>query len=68
MENIIKKERKKLKLSQTALAEKLNVSRQTIYSLETKKFSPSAVLAMKLSKIFSLKTEDLFQLETSDYS
>jgi len=68
MENIIKKERKKLKLSQSALAEKLNVSRQTIYSLETKKFSPSAVLAMKLSKIFRLKTEELFQLETSDYS
>jgi len=68
MENIIKKERKKLKLSQTALAEKLDVSRQTIYSLETRKFSPSAVLAMKLSKIFNLKTEDLFHLETSDYS
>ncbi len=68
MKNIIKKERKKLKLSQTALANKLNVSRQTIYSLETKKFCPSAVIAMKLAKIFSLKTEDVFQLETSDYS
>jgi putative transcriptional regulator len=47
--------------SQADLAEKLNVSRQTVNALETGRYDPSLPLAFAIAKLFKLKIEDVFQ-------
>jgi len=64
--NNIKEERKKIGLTQDQLAKKINVSRQTINSIEKNRYVPSTVLALKLSNVFSKAVGDLFQLEDGD--
>ena len=58
--NLLKEYREKAGLSQEKLAEKLEVSRQTIISIEGGKYVPSLELALKLAKLFRCKVEDLF--------
>ena len=66
MKNSIKVERARHNLTQSDLAEKVGVSRQTINSIETKKYVPSAVLALKIAQVFQMAVEDLFKLEEDD--
>ncbi len=66
MKNLIKVERARYNLSQQELADKLGVTRQSVHAIETGKFIPSTVLALKLAQLFSLKVEDIFILEESD--
>lgn len=66
MENFIRVERAKKRITQAELAEKVNVSRQTIHAIETGKFVPSTVLALKIAKYFGCKVEDIFQLDEND--
>lgn len=66
MKNNIKIERARHNLTQGDLAEKVGVSRQTINSIETKKYIPSAVLALKIAKIFNMPFDSLFELEDDD--
>jgi putative transcriptional regulator len=66
MKNTIRVERARLDITQADLAEKVNVSKQTILSLEKGKFMPSAILAMKIARHFNVKMEDLFELEPED--
>ncbi len=66
MKNTIRVERAKLDITQAELAEKVNVSKQTILSIEKGKFTPSAVLALKIARYFNVKMEDLFELEPGD--
>lgn len=66
MKNYIKIERARHSLTQGDLAEKVGVSRQTINSIETKKYIPSAVLALKIAKIFNMPVNSLFELEEHD--
>lgn len=66
MKNNIKIERARHNFTQGDLAEKVGVSRQTINSIETKKYIPSAVLALKIAKVFQMKVDDLFELEEED--
>jgi len=66
MKNYIKIERARHNLTQGDLAEKVGVSRQTINSIETKKYIPSAVLALKIAKIFNIPLNSLFELEEHD--
>lgn len=66
MKNCIKIERARHNLTQGDLAEKVGVSRQTINSIETKKYIPSAVLALKIAKIFNMPLDSLFELEDDD--
>ena len=47
--------------SQADLADKLNVSRQTVNALETGRYDPSLPLAFAIAKLFRLKIEDIFQ-------
>ena len=47
-------------LSQQALANALGVSRLTIHSIETGKFNPSTLLAMKIARFFKVTVEDVF--------
>lgn len=66
MKNRLKIERAILNLTQEELAEKIGVSRQTINSIETNRFVPSTVLALKLSKLFGKPVNDFFELEGDD--
>jgi len=64
LKNNIKKYRfENGELTQLALAEKLDVSRQTIIAIEQGKFNPSVKLALKMSHLFHCKVEDLFYFE-----
>jgi len=63
MKNRLKVERAILNITQEELAEKIGVSRQTINSIETNRFVPSTVLALKLSKLFGKPVNDFFELE-----
>jgi putative transcriptional regulator len=47
--------------SQANLADKLNVSRQTVNALETGRYDPSLPLAFAIAKLFKLKVEDIFR-------
>ena len=66
MNNKIKIERAVNNLTQEQLAEKVFVTRQTINAIELKKFVPSAVLAMKICKVFNKTMEEVFSLEDTD--
>lgn len=66
MKNSIKVERARNNLTQGDLAEKVGVSRQTINSIETKKYIPSAVLALKIARVFCMPVDALFELEDDD--
>jgi putative transcriptional regulator len=66
MKNTIKVERAKKNLTQADLADKIGVSRQAVNSIETGKFVPSTVLALKMAKVFGTTVEIIFQLEKSD--
>ncbi len=66
MKNILKNERIKKELTQVQLAELVNVSRQTIISIESGRYIPSVLLAIKIAKALDTNVEDLFEVENSD--
>lgn len=66
MKNTIKVQRAKQNITQAELAEKANVSRQTINAIELGKFIPSTLLALKIARIFGTTVEQLFTLEPQD--
>lgn len=66
MRNRIRIERAILDITQADLAERINVSRQTINAIESNKYVPSAVLAMKIAKIFGKSVEEIFELDEND--
>lgn len=61
--NNLKEKRKELKLTQSDLAEAIGVTRQTIISIEKGSYTPSVLLALKLSKYFNCSVEDIFSYE-----
>lgn len=63
MKNLVKLERTRLGLTQETLAQKLEVSRQTIHAIENNKFNPSVILAIKMAKLFKLSVEELFKID-----
>ena len=52
--------------TQAELAERLNVSRQTINALETEKYDPSLQLAFSISKLFGKPMEEIFLFEADE--
>lgn len=66
MKNHLKVERARHSLTQQDLADAVKVSRQTIHAIETGKFVPSTVLALKLAQRFAIRVEELFALEKGD--
>ena len=60
MNNNLKVLRAEKNWSQADLAEKLNVSRQTVNALETCKYDPSLPLAFKIADLFGKKIEEIF--------
>ena len=60
MDNRLRALRGELGWSQGDLAERLEVSRQTINAIETGKYDPSLPLAFRIAKIFIRRIEDVF--------
>lgn len=60
MNNRIRVLRAEHNLTQADLAEKLDVSRQTVNALETGKYDPSLPLAFKIARLFRRSIEDIF--------
>ena len=66
MKNKLKIERAIKDITQDELAKQIGVSRQTINSIEKNRYTPSTILALKISKIFNKNVNDIFELENSD--
>lgn len=66
MKNRIAEIRKEKKMSQIELAKKLEVSRQTISSLENGRYNPSILLAFKIARLFECEIEDIFIYEENE--
>jgi putative transcriptional regulator len=62
LKNKIKVYRAMYNLTQEDLAIKVGVTRKTINTIETGKFVPSTILAIKLSRAFNIRVEELFDL------
>lgn len=60
MKNRLKVLRAERDWSQADLAEKLNVSRQTVNAIETEKYDPSLPLAFKIAELFEKTIEEIF--------
>lgn len=68
MKNNLKVERARKNITQKQLSEMTKVSRQTINAIELGKYVPSTSLALKMSEIFELPVNGLFELEESDWN
>ena len=60
MNNLVRDLRSERGWSQAELAQKLDVSRQTINAIETGKYDPSLPLAFKIARLFDLPIEGIF--------
>lgn len=60
--NQIKVQRAMKNITQEELAAHIGVTRKTINTIETGKFVPSTILAIKLARYFEIKVEELFTL------
>ena len=63
MNNRMRELRESQGWSQGELAERLEVSRQTVNALETGKYDPSLPLAFRIARLFGLSIEDIFDDE-----
>ncbi len=66
MQNNIRVERAILRMTQQQLAERIGVTRQTINAIESGKYVPSTVLALKMSAVFGKSVNDVFMLDEND--
>lgn len=66
LENTLRVERAIRRMTQAELADRVNVSRQAINAIETGKFIPSAVLAIKLARFFGKPVEEIFIIQDEE--
>jgi Predicted transcriptional regulators len=66
MKNRLKIARAELDITQEELAKRIGVSRQTINAVESGKYVPSTVLALKMAQAFGKSVEEIFMLEDED--
>ena len=66
MKNNLRVLRAERKWTQADLADRLEVSRQTVHAIETEKYEPSLTLAFKMAELFELRIEDIFAPERAD--
>ena len=64
MENCLKALRTTREWSQSDLAERLGVSRQSVNAIETGKYDPSLPLAFRIAEVFGLSIEAIFESPT----
>ncbi|PTM15770.1 MAG: transcriptional regulator [Bacteroidetes bacterium] len=61
MKNRVKDLRTEQNWTQSDLAEKLDVSRQTVHAIERQKYDPSLPLAFRIARLFGKTIEEVFQ-------
>jgi len=66
MKNNIRVERAIKNITQADLAKLIGVSRQTINTIESNRYVPSTILALKIAKVFGKPLEEVFILEDGD--
>lgn len=66
MKNRIHVLRAERRWTQAELAERLNVSRQTVNALETEKYDPSLQLAFSISRLFDTPLDQIFLFEADE--
>jgi len=54
--------------TQEELAQHVGVTRKTINTIENRKFTPSAYLAIKIARVFGVSVEDIFQIDDDPVS
>ena len=60
MKNRLRVLRAEREWTQATLAERLNVSRQTVNAIETGKYDPALPLAFRIARLFDMAIEDIF--------
>lgn len=63
MKNWLEELRKQRGIKQEELAERIEVSRQTIGSIENGRYNPSIILAFKIARFFGMSIEEIFIFE-----
>ena len=66
MKNRIRVERAEVRMTQQQLADAVGVSRQTVNAVETGKFVPSTLLALKIARTFRKPVEAIVALEEGE--
>ena len=66
MKNRLEEHRLSRGWTQQALADRVEVSRQTVISLERGRYNPSIILAFKLARLLQTRIEDLFLYEEDE--
>jgi putative transcriptional regulator len=66
MKNNLRIQRAIMNITQAELAERIQVSRQTINTIESGKYVPSTVLALKMARVFGVPVGEIFSLEEGD--
>ncbi len=66
MQNRLRVLRAERDWTQSDLASRLNVSRQTVNSIETERYEPSLSLAFRIAKLFGLTIEQIFEVDDSE--
>jgi len=66
MKNNIRVERAIKNITQADLADLIGVSRQTINTIESNRYVPSTVLALKIARVFDKPVEQIFMLDDTD--
>lgn len=66
MKNNLRIQRAIMNITQADLAERIKVSRQTINTIESGKYVPSTVLALKIARVFGVPVAEVFSLEEGD--
>lgn len=66
MKNSIRVARAERRMTQQQLADNIGVSRQTVNAIESGRFVPSTVLALRIARLFDRPVEAMFMLEESD--
>jgi molybdopterin molybdotransferase/putative molybdopterin biosynthesis protein len=63
VENRLRERRRAAGLSQGTLAERAGLTRQAVYAVESNRYLPNAVAALRLARVLGCRVEDLFSLE-----
>ena len=66
MKNRLKVARAEMGLTQEDLAKRIGVSRQSINAIESGRYVPSTVLALKMAQVFGKPVEEIFMLDEND--
>ena len=66
MKNRLKVARAEMDLTQEELAQRIGVSRQSINAIESGRYVPSTVLALKMAQVFGKPVEEVFILDEND--